>query len=803
MLLKQLLSRSVAVRLAVALFLSSIGVMAHSAPQISLTNDTFSITGSGASAGFSQSAVVSADGTVSTIANVPSTNGVGIPSFSFGLTSASTATAGTYNFRVGVIIEDKNSTNQNRRMEAEIGTLTLNVPGGGGSLSGSIPGTQALKVVGSDSANTTQISVTNATNTAANGPISISNGTVSFNGANLLTRIRNANTLFDTILLPEFNQPATYNYWIVVKQTSGSAVEFGTGSFTKFTSQPTVAGPSFIRLLTPADYVGAYFVKGEFNVVFSSGSSGGGGSTTVTQGTSNLNSEVDSIPAITPGSTPSADVIAKVDTAVSNAADLAAQGSASAAAGTLSANDAVSLLTAVNKTVAVASQAKQAGSTTSTTTAVSALTNIASIFDGLSKNPSAVSPAQRTLLATEAQKAIDNAKGLIKTGGTGATTQGELIALVDAGAKLLEKVTQLNNNEVPGDVITAVKGLSTSAIKNSIQGELAGSNINPEDPVAVRNFLQTNAGALSKAVDQTITFKLTTTLSGIEGTTCDDSKAEQARILAATAMRAGLNFNIPVEDSCPSAISSALMAGGNLFAVTETPDIAIDDTGRLVYSTSTEKYIGSTLLRFVPESIPEGVHNLPNGKTMIVKFGLATEIAPTAFDATSFNAAVSGAGFTLSYKDNGSIAIALGNNETFSGAFAYDNLGTATSCGVTTFTAPTGNPTDAGYAFIANCTEGATQRITPFANTDAFYTTLANAGISASTDRNTGIVTIPTVGSFKPSFFVTQRTLNDTAFYDANKNAEGIAFRATDANGDGKTDYAMISATGVQVMYAL
>ena len=549
-------------------------------------------------------------------------------------------------------------------------------------------------------------------------------------------------------------------------------------------------------------------MKGEFNVVFSSGNSGGGSTTTVTQGTSNLNNEVDSIPTITAGTPPSAAVVAQVDTAVNNAASLAAQASASAAAGTLSAGDAVSLLTAVNKTVAVASQAKQAGSTSGTSTAVSALTNIASIFDGLSKNPTAVTSAQRALLATEAQKAIDNAKGLIKTGGTGATTQGELIALVDAGAKLLEKVTLLNNNQVPSDVITAIKGLSTSAIKNSLQGELAGSAIDTDNPVAVRNFLQTNAGAMSKAVEQSVkvSFNSSFTLdvSSVTATCAEFNSGLQTSIVAAFAATLSLDpSRVAVSSDCPTEISSALKAGGNLFAATESPDIAIDSAGRLTYTNGTEKYIGKSIVRFVPEEIPEGVSRLPNGKTLSVRFGVATEVAPAAFDEASFSAAVSGAGFTLSYKDNGSIAIVLNNNETFSGAFAYDNLGTTTSCGAVSFTAPTGSPTDADYAFIANCADGATQRITPFANTDAFYTTLANAGISASTDRNTGIVTIPAVGSFKPSFFVTPLSVNDAAYYNANKNTDGIAFRAKDANGDGKTDYDMISATGVQTMYGL
>ena len=104
---------------------------------------------------------------------------------------------------------------------------------------------------------------------------------------------------------------------------------------------------------------------------------------------------------------------------------------------------------------------------------------------------------------------------------------------------------------------------------------------------------------------------------------------------------------------------------------------------------------------------------------------------------------------------------------------------------------------------MVNCADGAKQRITPFTNASGFYTTLANAGMNASTDRNTGIVTIANIGNFKPSFFVTALSSNDAAYYEATKNIDGIAFRATDANADGKTDYEIISAKGVQLMYGL
>jgi DNA polymerase-3 subunit beta len=49
---------------------------------------------------------------------------------------------------------------------------------------------------------------------------------------------------------------------------------------------------------------------------------------------------------------------------------------------------------------------------------------------------------------------------------------------------------------------------------------------------------------------------------------------------------------------------------------------------------------------------------------------------------------------------------------------------------------------------------------------------------------------------FKPNFFVLQRTPAEQAFYTANKDSFGNAVQYLDANGDGKLDVRLITATG-------
>ena len=804
--------------LVACLGLSAASYAGAPAGYFTLQNNQLTISGGSGSSFSTQTATISADGVVTTIANVPSTNGVGIPSFAFTLVPNGVIPDGSYDFRVGVTIDDNANA---RRMEAKIDKLTLTVAGS--TVTGTIPAAgNNLRVLGRDGGNTLQVDLTTPNNQQS-GPITVSGGTVSFNASTLIDRIRSSTTTaFDTYILKEFDQPATYTYHIAVSQLSGgpATLQFGTTqpAFTALKQVGVdVSAPATFELLSSAfatDFNPAYFVKGQFNVVYiapsSSGGGGGGTSTAVTQGTASLEQELASIPAIVAGTPPSADTVSKIETAVSNASNVAAQAAAAAAAGTLTPSQAIATLLQSNKAVELAGQAKQAGANSSTSTSTSVLTNIANVFSGLSTSGTTLTDNEKTQLAAEAKKAIDNAKALIKEG-EGGTTQAELIALVDAGAQLLNNISKLNSNTVPDDVLSSVNALSSNAINNSLQGNSAAGNIDRNDPVAVRNFLQTNPAAKSTAVANTpkaepslkftITFALRTLEQSCQSVDSQFLEAVKQQVRNASG---SINSVIEVTTNCANlGQSQAIVLGGNVLNATSTPTISVAADGRFTYATSTDKYIGRSVIRLVPDSIPTGTSALPNGKTLLVQAGIATEVSPTALDEASFGAAVSSAGFQLSYNDNGSIAIDLGNNETFSGAFAYDNLGTATSCGALTFTAPTGSPTDADYAFIANCADGVKQRITPFANTDAFYTTLANEGINATTDRNTGIVTIPNIGNFKPSFFVTPLSLNDTAYYNATKNADGIAFRALDANGDGKTDYEIISATGVQTMYGL
>lgn len=192
-----------------------------------------------------------------------------------------------------------------------------------------------------------------------------------------------------------------------------------------------------------------------------------------------------------------------------------------------------------------------------------------------------------------------------------------------------------------------------------------------------------------------------------------------------------------------------------------------------------------------------------DGSGVIINGGFAIELAPAPIDLVKFVTTVERAGFPFRMSSNGAITLQVGNGERFSGAFAYDNLTglDLAACGALSFIEPTGALNSPAYAFGVRCANGATQRVVPFIESATFFNSVRAFGLTPSTDRNTGFVTIPTVGVFKPNFFVLPLTTSDQAFRAANKDAFGNAVQYRDANGDGKLDVRLITATGTQLSY--
>jgi hypothetical protein len=178
-----------------------------------------------------------------------------------------------------------------------------------------------------------------------------------------------------------------------------------------------------------------------------------------------------------------------------------------------------------------------------------------------------------------------------------------------------------------------------------------------------------------------------------------------------------------------------------------------------------------------------------------------------AYNLTNFVDVVESAGFTYTQNTNASFSLDLGDSSTFVGAFAYDNLAGSdltSTCGSVSVTEPTGAFNAPGYSFGIVCANGVTQTVVPFLANANYLSSIQASGLSATIDRNTGVISVSGgVGQLKPSFFTAPPTEAELQYHAAAKDSLGIATQSTDINGDGIMDYKVITATNVQVLYGV
>lgn len=786
-----------------AVVLSGLGISANAA-DLTLNGGTVTI---GA-----QSSTVTSNGLATQVTDVPAAN-YGIPSFTFNMTPSSDLVDGnTYKFKLAVTFDDDNSDS---RVEVYIPVLNLTVskPGGVTTLNGVLDNSTKIRVLARDDDGS--INVNALVNIPADSPITVTNNAFSFDMSKVVTAI-SANASINAVVSAIGNRPRHFTYTIAMQETTAGGIQLGVGSpltaFPRIQSScanNTASQSNAVFTLgsnaLASDMTLAYAIQGRYSVTGATGSATaaaltpysedctvatGGGTTTppVTEtAVTETNNEIENELA---GETVSTETVDKLNTAADSAATLASNTAEQINNATTltpeAATTALTTLTTVSKSIELAGTATQKNAAIDTSKAATTITNVASTLEAINTKSttggvSTLTPEQKTQVNTLVTNVVKDAANLIATG----ASSTNILSVVNASIKVIAQGAKASG-EVTATVVAQVKTLTEKAvsgvIKNLSATALAGADTST--PAGLKILMQNNPSVLQVAL------------------------AASANLPAGTSVNIG-GSSLTVEEILALNLAggaggtTGLQGGFNFQAATTGFTVTTDSTtGNMTLSNGTEKYVAANpVSRLVPDSVPEGISYLANGTAVLVGNGVATELSPTAFDQTAFSNAVTSAGFQVTYRSNGSISIALAGNERFSGAFAYDNLGTATSCGAVSVTAPTGNPAAADYAFTVKCADGVTQRVTPIADNASFYATLANADLNASTNRNTGVITIKTVGSFKPSFFVTPLSLTDTTYYNANKNADGIAFRASDKNGDGKTDYEVLSADGVQVLY--
>jgi len=548
--------------------------------------------------------------------------------------------------------------------------------------------------------------------------------------------------------------------------------------------------------------------------------SNGGGTPTpeqVADEINDLDNELQVIESVVvqPGQPVSQEVVNQVGTALERTNTLAQQVTTALPAGTEGVNLALNALNTMSRTLTASATVSAGGGSVSNTAATSSINSVATVLTALSTRSQDITPEQRATVQNLASTTVSNSSNLIRAG----SSNDELVSMVAATSAVINAASAAGG-QLTTELVAQAEALVTKAVKTGISSFAPGINV--DSPAEVENLLRTNPQALEFAIDASVAVKsriqadntavqqelanrgldtvaserltnVLTAVSNPDGVTVAGSSASEVLLSALVQFLTGGSQSLQTID------------GRQVFALsTGGIELTVDAlTGTVMIKAPGETYSAAVVnTRIVSSSVPEGLSFMRDGRALIVARGVAMELAPIAVDLVGFTSLVESAGYEMSLRERGAIHVSLSTTDTFVGVFAYDNLAnSAGSCGTSTLIEPVGEPNSAGYSFGVKCSNGVNQKIVPYVHDPVFYRSVTDYGLTLTTDRNTGIITIPNVGVYKPDFFVSKLSSAQQQFLTANKDARGVAFEFKDLNNDGRGDVVFYTAAGAQPLY--
>ncbi|GFZ77468.1 hypothetical protein GCM10011403_20650 [Pseudohongiella nitratireducens] len=700
----------------------------------------------------------------------------------------------------------------------------------------------------------------NASFTTVANLISNNGDEVTINVNNVVSALSNDNSLFDDII-ERFASVGSFDYAIGIEDINGDGAKIGTQADGAFTVSP-FAAPAIDLAggALAAEFGTATYIGGTLNIVNTLPDDGGDGGdgepgeddpvdVVDDEDIEELDGEAEDLAGEVEGEIASGGVSAETVTRTETAA-----GNAVTQTNTLieSSNNGTAVTT--SNLLTVVTTASKVGATSSTVAnftsgdTTNLVTQSANILNNSAQALRIVasrSNNQDSPLSTQEETQVNTALDNLTTTGVQlsqkATTTAQLQSLSNS---MISLVSSAKSMKVPITEGTMGKLVSNSKllIRNIVRLENGSSDVPSEAEVVQQ--LQSNAALRARVIAQAFPLPPSSYESSSEtnGKVTGNAQSKGVNINASSRAKlvAGINNRANVNNtnvngqalpeqanSIVQQILAAILGGSDSLTVPvlsdgrigginaaegdTTAEISFDaDLQRYTVRFGSEVYVAQALsAKAIPEGLTAGLSMLADGRIVLIgEGGVAIEMAPAPLDIYYFTAAVDNQNFTPDFRDNGGFTLALSGSESFSGTFAYDNLGAANvteSCGEVSFTAPTIAPNAPAYGFVMNCSDsGVSQNIVPFPAQDNFFSALAGLDIDVSTDRNTGIVTVEGFGMFKPSFFVSNnRTDAEASYYTTNSGDLGIAFQGMDVNADGVLDVKVITESNVQILYGV
>ena len=757
------------------------------------------VTVSDADTDIERTASIRPGGMVEPFTELPSTEVFSFPTLSFGLdtsgaftddTGSPTGSSSSYRFRAGMVIYDPDDLS-GRRLELDIPSVTMTIDNDG-AISGEI-GPQDFNVWGRTSDTEVAVSVD------INTPITFSENTFEFDAATLIELIQSDDGELGDALSNIRTEGQTFKYLLVLKQESANLdephVALGSkhdGEFTPFLTVEAEAGAAdgFVgnNLGNPPRplnglYAGGYRLTGEvrFAVPGDPGDPG---------------DPVDPVPGVI--------------TTPSRACNFANTVLSDLNRDIITDAQAIRFLDTLNDSLETAGTAIQAGTEVEMTNVLCILDGIGDIVGAL--DDSALNPALVNDLQAVTQTTLTLVADLVADDADPDSTE----AVMDSTSYVVNAVLGVDAT-MEADYKATAQSLVESVLSKALDDIAATLGRDRAafaftDAEATRVLLAENTTLLDRVLEVTaISLTGTTPLDG----DATRSAIEEAGVSAAgaEALAADLNqfvippaFMIEIDGQAVDLLdllNDALPGFGAATVDSGTGTVAFaSDSG------ATEAFV--TAVAIVPDSVPQGVFISPDGSTLIIADCVAISLAPSPADPVEFVRAIElvVVGVTTTIRDNGALALTHApSGDAINITFPFDVIGSGEPGTMTSFRLPQGNdPVDPEYLIDVTFEDGSEQSLVPMIATPQFYDSVTALGLEMETDRSTGVITISGY-RFRAGYNSWPATNFEILYWNRSADAFGVAYIPTDANGDGVTDFNVVTLiNGVlagQIVYQL
>ncbi|NKB31613.1 MAG: hypothetical protein GKR91_00750 [Pseudomonadales bacterium] len=742
------------------IFLVLLGLSNTAAAQVlNLASDEFTVSVAGTS--FNSTVSVPSTGIIPHVSGVPTSGTLTIPTFTFGVSgTAITSTTGT--FTAGIVIDEQSSM---RRLEVLIPGIVLAFDGSD-NLTGTLT-TPTVKIYGRDASGATQAE----TSVASGGSVNFDDNSLSFDAAGQIALIEGEMGILGDIVTSLDNTGLSYDYTVILARTAGTNYDFqhsGGMSFTAASSEFVIgAGDNAVLDVTSQKLTGSLSFGG-----------GGGGSQdptcdageTLVDGECVADTEIaqegldDADAAINDldeGAT-SEEISGAIDDLTDvgdDIADLLADGDADSELGL---NFSGSGTAAVDTLVGLSDAdpddvAENVGSV---------LQTVGTVFDNLDD----LSNSEQDQVVDDTVNILTDVVGLV---GDSDLSAASVEDLVESTETLLNGLITADDGAVATEVLTQITALV----------DAADTEIKIEPDATAQEAVQSFAYVLLQIAGQS-TEEIIETVFDI-GTV--DS------------IQHSINFNLTgvIPDDLLN-LRSDLSALNNTGTGSNT-DFSFASHG----TDNVTAHI--VAVSIVPSNTAQGASYLPNGNIVLVSGNVSIELSPAAADVFSFIDGVEDIGATITLLEGGSMTLSDGTITAYAtfGFEDVENSGDSNAGSATFFGPASGDESDVNYLFTVNYPNGGAQDLLPVIADDAFFDSVQGFGYDVLADRTTGVITIPGVGDFRPSYVVSNIEFSDAVYHQLNADASGVAYRVFDFNNDGILDVQVLTSTQSQLVLGM